>query len=192
MSPSPMPRAAASRGWMRTGSRPLTFDAWLVAPKSSWLCRPRRRLVRDQLERETRRRRRADTFDRRQPGWMSRTVRIAETGDRRRGDLDLAARRRQRRRVGVTAKVAQDAAIPGQGWQHDLARFPELVEIGRIDIARQQRATSRLIDLFEPLPRRTALGKCIGDPQALRQFGEDVVIVARLLEGRHGAMHRHQ
>ena len=38
MSPSAMPRAAASSGWMRTGSRPLIFDARLVAPKSSWLC----------------------------------------------------------------------------------------------------------------------------------------------------------
>ena len=33
-SPSAMPRAAASSGWMRIGSRPATFDAWL--------CRPRR------------------------------------------------------------------------------------------------------------------------------------------------------
>ena len=38
-SPSPMPRAAASSGWMRTGSRSLIFEFWLFAPKSNWLCR---------------------------------------------------------------------------------------------------------------------------------------------------------
>src|SRR5439155_16023855 len=38
-SPVSMPRAAASSGWMRIGSRPRTFDDWLKPPTSSWLCR---------------------------------------------------------------------------------------------------------------------------------------------------------
>src|SRR5271169_2694335 len=120
---------------------------------------------------------------------MSRTVRIAESGERRRGNLDLPARRRQRRCIGVAAKVSEDAALPGKNWQHQLSRFPELVEIWRVDLARQQRATGRLIDLFEPLAGRTALGECIGDSEALRQFGENVVVVARLAKRRYRAMH---
>ena len=35
MSPLAMPRGAASFGWIRTGSRPRTFEAWLNAPMSS-------------------------------------------------------------------------------------------------------------------------------------------------------------
>ncbi|SKU38843.1 Uncharacterised protein [Mycobacteroides abscessus subsp. abscessus] len=37
-SPSAIPRVAASCGCIRRGSRPRTFDPWLVPPKSSWLC----------------------------------------------------------------------------------------------------------------------------------------------------------
>jgi hypothetical protein len=37
-SPSLSPRAEASAGCMRTGSRPMILSDWLCAPTSSWLC----------------------------------------------------------------------------------------------------------------------------------------------------------
>src|SRR5689334_354567 len=107
---------------------------------------------------------------------MSRTIGVAKTGDRRGGNLDLAARGRQGRGFGVAAEVAEDATVPAIDRQRQFAGFPELVERRRVDAAFGQGATGRLVKLFEPLPRRAALGEGFTDTETLGQPGEDVVI----------------
>src|SRR6266566_6925123 len=123
---------------------------------------------------------------------MSGAVGIPETGDRRGSDLDLAARRRQWRGAWVPAEGAEDAAVARQGRQYQLAVFPELLEVRCIDAALRQRAAGRLVDLFEPLPRRAALRESFGNPEPLGQPGEDRVVVARLAVGGDCLVHRHQ
>src|SRR6202011_4365091 len=100
-----------------------------------------------------------------------RTVAVAEPGDRRGRDLDLAARGRQGRRVGVAPKLADYPTVPGQGWQCEFAGLPERVEVGRLGPALQQSAASRFIEMPQPLPRRTALGELVGNTEPLGQGG---------------------
>src|SRR5438477_6064563 len=110
---------------------------------------------------------------------MSWAVRITEPGNLRGCNLDPSARRRQGRRHGVAAKCPHDPAVPGQGPQCQLARFPELVELGSLRPALQQSTAGRLVKMPEPLACRSALGEARGDAEALGQRRKDVVIVAR-------------
>src|SRR6202049_4428780 len=114
---------------------------------------------------------------------MAGAIGIAEAGDCRRGDLDLAARRRQRRDLGLAAESADDAAVPRLGRQDQFALLPELIETGGMDAALGYCAAGRFVDVFEPLPGRAAFGERLGKAETLGQRGEDVVIVARLAVG---------
>src|SRR5947207_14406336 len=98
---------------------------------------------------------------------MSRTIAVAKAGDRRRGDLDLAARGRQGGGFGIAAEVAKDAAVPGIDRQRQFAGFPEFVECRRVDAALGQGAARRFVDLFEPLPGRAALSEWVTDTKTL-------------------------
>ena len=188
-----MPRAAASSGWMRTGSRPPIFDARLVAPKSSWLCSRVAGWLAISCSGKRAASGELSAFDRRHPGRMAGAVGIGETGDRRRGDLDPAARRRQRRarqgRDGRRARCRRPTARSAVPARPAPRTRRNSARCGR---ARPARGGSA---------RRYARSHCrgerpsvkrVGEAEPLGQPGEDRVVVARLAVGRHGPVHRDQ
>ena len=88
----------------------------------------RRRVVRDELEGETLRDRRAEPLGGLEPGRVSRAVVVAKAGDRRREDLELAARGAQRRALGVGAESLEQHQILVDSSDLEEAGGPELVE----------------------------------------------------------------
>src|SRR5215469_1007670 len=145
-------------------------------PEIELAVEPRRRLVRDQLQRITRIRMVGGWH----PGRMSRAIRIAEPGNPRRGDLDPAARGRQRCRHGVAAELPYEPAIPRQGRQNQLPAVPKFFEIRRLRAALEQRTAGRLVKMMQPLARRPTLGKGVRNAEALGETRKDLVIIPRL------------
>ena len=109
MSPSAIPRCAASIGLRRTTSRPAIFLRLAVGTEVELTVQPGRRLVGDQRQRVARTWR----LGRRQPCRVRRAIVVIEAGDGVRIDLDSAAWRRQFVVEGIVAEGAQKAAVIG-------------------------------------------------------------------------------
>ena len=105
---------------------------------------------------------------------------VAEARDGRRGDLDAAARRRQRVGVRVRPKSSKDTAVIGRGRKRELATPPELGEIRRVPSLRGERRAGRRIEMLEPLARRPPFRERLARPEMAGKIGEDREIVARL------------
>ena len=88
----------------------------------------RRRVVGDEQERETLHDRRAEPLGGLEPGRVSQAVIVAKPVDRRREDLELAARGTQRRALGVGPESLEQHQIFVDGSDLEEAGCPELVE----------------------------------------------------------------
>src|SRR5215469_2600823 len=131
------------------------------------------RLIGNQLQRKTS----VWGVEARQPSRVSRTVRVTEPRNLRGADLDLAARRRQRRDGGIPAECPHGAALPGLGRQHNFARLPEFIEIGGHHTTLQQGSAGWLVKVAQPLAHRAAFGERLGDAEALAERRKDRVVV---------------
>ena len=174
MSPS---RDAARRGILRVDAHrlaPVDLRGLAGGAEIELAVQPGRRLVGDQLQREARGGGRSGAVDRRQPG------RDAPGSRHSRSRRSSPRRSRSCRSASATARPAGSrrkarTMPPSHGRVGSISSpsSQNCVEIGRVDAALRQGAAGRLVDVLEPLPRRAALGKCLGKAEALGQPGKD-------------------
>ena len=155
MSPSAMPRAAASCGM--DAHRLAAVDLRREAGRAEieLAVQPGRRLVGDQLQRKARGGGESAPSTGGSQVGMAGAIGIAETGDRLRGDLDPAARRRQRRGLGVAAEARGRCRHPRAAvGKTKLAVLPRTRRrSGALTPRSASGPAGRLVEMFEPLPR---------------------------------------
>ena len=176
-----MPRAAASRGWMRDRLAPANLRGLAGRAEIELAVQPRRRLVGDKLQREARR------------GWRSGAFNAAAA--RRDGRGNRHSRNRRSLPTQSRSCRSASAAAPPSGRARNARTMPPSQgRIGRISSPSSQnasksgasmprasqRAPGRLVEVAQPLARRAALGERLRKAQPLGQPGKNGVIVARL------------
>ena len=182
-SPSWMPRAAASSGCRRSGSRPWIFDRLAVRADIQLAVQPRAGVVGDQQQRVLRGARVAQPLARRQPGGVAGAVGVVEAGDCLREELDLAAGRLERGRVGIGAEIGEEhTALVGRQLQ--VALGPETVEVGELMAVERRLLAPRLVQMPQPAVRVAPLVKLVSDAEPVGQRGEGREVVAGLRRWR--------
>ena len=189
-----MPRVGGVVGMHahRLASRDLAAGA--VGADVELAVQPRARLVGDQVQREPLGGRRAEPLVGLEPGRVARAVVVAEPGDRRREQLDPAARRpqrmRRRDRRGTPRGACGRPAVVGQ---REHAAGPELRRTSGSSMpasGARRRPSRRTGGAATPARSRPSVNAL--DAQRGREPGEDRVVVARLAEwlGDRGAWRR--
>ena len=119
----------ASAGLIATASRPATLPCSLTGPGSIWLCRRYARLARDEMQRISRCRCRAQPFGRFEPGRMRRTIVIAEARDALGIKLDAARWRARADALRIGAEIAEHHVFLGALRHLETSVLPEAIEI---------------------------------------------------------------